>query len=159
MLGERTTNRLGFFLPIKHIPLSAHISAIVTHLLISHTSTNTLLIFTAYCPEFPGKITVTDWITLHSESLPALQHSTQYTVQLVTSRHSLLSQIRHRRTIGTRPGLPLWNCLRSGSARNQFHWRGRVWPSSDMHFQSWLIILQIVPLHLSMALIFCQTDC
>ena len=65
-----------------------------------------LLIFTLMhsVPSFPvrslsltGSLRESPGITLQYTV-----HSTQYTVQLVTSRHSLLSQIRHRRTIGTR---------------------------------------------------------
>ena len=90
--------------------------------------------------KFPGKITVTDWIT-PSVSWPAQYtvHSTQYS----WSHHdtSLLSQIRQRRrTIETRRWD--WENVWSGSAGNQFPWPGdmMIWPSRS---EAWTCIFNL----------------
>ena len=79
--------------------------------------------------KFPGKITVTDWIT------PSVSWPVQYTVHITQyswshQDTSLLSQIRQRRrTIETRRWD--WENVWSGSAGNQFPWPGdmMIWPS------------------------------
>ena len=92
-----------------------------------------------FLSKFPGKITVTDWIT------PSVSWPVQYTVHITQyswSHHdtSLLSQIRRRRTIATRRCD--WETVWSGSAGNQFPWPGDMmtWPSRS---EAWTCIFNL----------------